>query len=326
MEMNQLYLLPGLLLLLGSTNANIEWIEHTGKASSSTLIKSMHETNVDACKEWCSTADNCAGFGWKPVWKNCWFAKTSSDPTADLLNDNAEVNFYEKIENIENIENIETVLCPTESGFEATCVQYEYSSDGNDWYIQVGGGPDFMDQFCLGATNNMVSVMEARCIWVYSEEECYEQFLSNGCLDATDAADRTAEGVVGDAPGILYISGLHVTYTWGDANVPQGHLAEDINKGFGGAYVWLEPIYTDNADEAASGFHFWHQSTKDEDYDDLAKGAGGDWRYIKSLHDGEGKVTGVHLTEDNTKYEHCTEDLNRKRGGRYLYLCWDLFI
>merc|ERR1719184_132231 len=84
-----------------SETAAVKWIEHPGKASRSTLIGSMHHTNVEDCKEWCATTANCAGFGWKPKQKNCWFAKTSSDPTEDLLNDKAEVNFYETVEVIE---------------------------------------------------------------------------------------------------------------------------------------------------------------------------------------------------------------------------------
>jgi len=53
------------------------------------------------CKEWCSSLANCAsGLGMKPSEENCWFAKTSSDPTEDLLNGVAENNVYTNIETV----------------------------------------------------------------------------------------------------------------------------------------------------------------------------------------------------------------------------------
>jgi len=52
-------------------------------------------TPMKDCPEWCSSLANCtSGFGKKPSEQNCWFDKTSSDPTADLLNGIVENNVY----------------------------------------------------------------------------------------------------------------------------------------------------------------------------------------------------------------------------------------
>ncbi|KAI1255445.1 hypothetical protein MGN70_003511 [Eutypa lata] len=71
-------------------------------------------------------------------------------------------------------------------------------------------------------------------------------------------------------------------------------------------------------------------------YNDLAMGTGGDFRYIRGSHDGEDGITKVglfrldkELSPEEIKerigqsgFSHYSEDINKGRGGEYLYLIW----
>ena len=65
--------------------------------------------------------------------------------------------------------------------------------------------------------------------------------------------------------------------------------------------------------------------------DDLAKGAGGDFRYLKAVPDAKNasKIMALKLYRSNgpvwtfpAMYAGCTGDINVNRGKTYLYLMW----
>ncbi|KAG8712767.1 hypothetical protein FRC08_014114 [Ceratobasidium sp. 394] len=100
---------------------------------------------------------------------------------------------------------------------------------------------------------------------------------------------------------------------------------EDINKGFGGEYIYLVPRYTSNPKEAARGFSVVTSVQEDWCATDISTGDGRAlYRYIQAHYrpEGDGRpITSVHLQEQLMGDGH-TGDLNKGRGGRYLYLCW----
>ncbi|KAI1390597.1 uncharacterized protein F4822DRAFT_426445 [Hypoxylon trugodes] len=101
---------------------------------------------------------------------------------------------------------------------------------------------------------------------------------------------------------------------------------EDINKGFGGEYVYLRPHYTSNRDEAACGFSLYTTYVEDLCATSISKGDGRDLhRYINVYHKLDNEKTrvvrSVYLREKKMG-DAQTDDLNRGRKGRYLYLCW----
>ncbi|KAI0437003.1 hypothetical protein F4803DRAFT_540406 [Xylaria telfairii] len=112
--------------------------------------------------------------------------------------------------------------------------------------------------------------------------------------------------------------------------------SSDINSGFGGKYVWLQPEWTIAKEEAISDLLFERSRTPVRNYNDLAMGAGGDFRYIRSSRDGNGIITKVGLFRIKQKlspeeiksrinqsgFTHYSSDINEGRGGDYLYLLW----
>merc|ERR1712141_621752 len=52
----------------------------------------------------------------------------------------------------------------------------------------------------------------------------------------------------------VYVHDFDVHY--GGSSPPYRYLNQDINKGFGGEYVWIKPIWTSSRGRAASGFVF----------------------------------------------------------------------
>lgn len=101
-------------------------------------------------------------------------------------------------------------------------------------------------------------------------------------------------------------------------------LPQDINKGFQGEYVFLKPIYTANRSEAATKFKLKIVMFA-LPYRDLAKGTGGSYRYLLPVNDLDvnRKITRIWLSGDQ-EGDGYTGDINRGRGGRYLYLNWSL--
>jgi len=177
---------------------------------------------------------------------------------------------------------------------------------------------------------------EGRFVYIYLPERHHltlcevRVFVSEGCDEHPHFCQDGRQCV--DTSGFMecqqaYVSSLAVDYTWyPDAEPPSAeHLNEDINQGFGSAYVWLRPVLTTDQSEAASGFEFLRQRNPAIGFQDLARGAKGDYRYIKALTEGGAAVTKVWLQEAHPADEDtCTINLNTGRGGRNLYLCWAL--
>lgn len=77
------------------------------------------------------------------------------------------------------------------------------------------------------------------------------------------------------------------------------------------------------------------QSESNDNYTDLAAGAGGKYRYLKMLRDSSHtriKRIGLlrspkskYIYGDRQKYgwDECTRDINEDRGGDWLHLCWN---
>lgn len=140
---------------------------------------------------------------------------------------------------------------------------------------------------------------------------------------------------------IPLIKDIQVVYTDQSVERPQNLITEstggspDINKGFGGKYVWLVPVWTSNADKAVTNIQFVMQSSSNEAYRDLAAGTGGQYRYLKMLKDmSHTRIKRVGLLRspkakyiygDRHKYgwDECTEDINSDRKGDWLHLCWN---
>jgi hypothetical protein len=99
-------------------------------------------------------------------------------------------------------------------------------------------------------------------------------------------------------------------------------------------YVWLVPEYTRDPSQAASVFDFVTQSNGNTKYLDLAKGAGGDFRYFIPVYNVREKAKIVECallrTGSGTSVEQIRQmgwagisgDINRGRGGDFLYLIW----
>ena len=114
--------------------------------------------------------------------------------------------------------------------------------------------------------------------------------------------------------------------------VPElNHQSDDINHGYGGKYVWLVPVYTEDADEGAVRFDLFIQETAHSGWSDLAKGTGGSYRYLRPAADKnvQEKITDLHLQRSNSEvknfndYGGHTGDINRGRALSYLYLLWN---
>ncbi|KAE8352222.1 hypothetical protein BDV28DRAFT_5583 [Aspergillus coremiiformis] len=128
----------------------------------------------------------------------------------------------------------------------------------------------------------------------------------------------------GDNPSSEPSDGIHTV----DAN------NADINSGFGGKYVWLSPKWQSNTSDAVSNIRIIIQDNADGNYSDLAKGAGGDYRYLRLERDGSRKIKRIQLlrrkdevdfgTVQALGFDGYSSDINKGRGGDYLYLVWNL--
>ncbi|EKM56393.1 uncharacterized protein PHACADRAFT_92490, partial [Phanerochaete carnosa HHB-10118-sp] len=112
-----------------------------------------------------------------------------------------------------------------------------------------------------------------------------------------------------------------------------GGQSDDINYQFGGSYVWLVPDYTNERENGAIGFDLVIQGSEDPSLKDLAKGAGGDYRYLIVNTDisQERKITALALLRSESSvdmpplgWDEATIDINKGRGKMYLYLVWKL--
>ncbi|KZP10116.1 hypothetical protein FIBSPDRAFT_872971 [Athelia psychrophila] len=159
-----------------------------------------------------------------------------------------------------------------------------------------------------------------------------------------------------------YIQGIQVIYTDG-LNPPAGYVQEedkkmedaDINKGHGGKYVWIVPVWTDEKSKAVVGFKVVRRQVADQfswTNKNLAEAAGGDLRYLVPEMPGGSEEKDLpllslwlkregHLTQWTStgesglggiskqalvdgEYHGKSGDINAGRGGDYLYLCYKL--
>lgn len=125
-----------------------------------------------------------------------------------------------------------------------------------------------------------------------------------------------------------------------------GQGSGDVNEGQGGelvaphspltlvcsnlaSYVWLVPIYAPEKKYGASGITLSIQTDIDTDRHDIARGAGGKYRYLSSENDGGWAIRNIALYRSTTEqssppsgYSGMCTDLNLNRGGTYLYIVW----
>ena len=75
---------------------------------------------------------------------------------------------------------------------------------------------------------------------------------------------------------------------------------------------------------AASSFDLIMQDHPTHDMQDLARGFGNNYFYLRPVKLAGGrKITRIELAE-TTSGDGCTENINPARGKRHLYLCWNL--
>ncbi|KAH7009807.1 hypothetical protein EDB80DRAFT_891959 [Ilyonectria destructans] len=131
-----------------------------------------------------------------------------------------------------------------------------------------------------------------------------------------------------------FISSIEVLY---DDDQPANTVGEiygksaDINKSYGGSYVWLRVHRANSPTAMVENIWVEISGSNDGDSKDLAKGAGGDYRFLKwSNNNGDRtKIADVALwrcddSQSNppSGWHGMTADINRGRGGDYLYLIW----
>lgn len=137
---------------------------------------------------------------------------------------------------------------------------------------------------------------------------------------------------------LQYISNITVVATETAAERPCNAVSElsgqssDINHGLKGKYAWLVPTYTENPDDACTGFNFVRQNHTIPGLRDMSEGAGGQFRHLivkKELHIPV-KVRRVGLARVVLGHDGIPSgframigDLNEGRGGSSLYFMWD---
>lgn len=109
------------------------------------------------------------------------------------------------------------------------------------------------------------------------------------------------------------------------------HKSDDINNGYSESkFVWLVPELTHKLSEALTDLDLVITSSKDERYNDLAAGAGGDWRYLVPQRNPNSQfyiTDSLALRRSKEKVSvkfpvRSSGDINNDRGGDYLYLEW----
>ncbi|KAG6826190.1 hypothetical protein H0H92_000771 [Tricholoma furcatifolium] len=117
--------------------------------------------------------------------------------------------------------------------------------------------------------------------------------------------------------------------------------SDDINAGQGGKYVWLVPVMTTNVSEAITTIDLFIQGTADPRYPDVSMGAGGPYRYLVPVTQSNTNMFITKLTLARNSYSNgaisnlpnitfvgfpqgATSDINKDRGGDFLYLVWEL--
>jgi len=162
--------------------------------------------------------------------------------------------------------------------------------------------------------------------------------------DTLSTSEKAMDDVIIEVKGKLLpvLKDIEVVYTKDSVSRPDDLIQEarglnaDINSGYGGDFVWLKPIWTDDVTKAVTSIEFVKQKEANSEYKDLAKGAGGDYRYLKLLRDPQSKarITEAGLWRQLNKtegpryppketYQFVTKDLNMDREGDYLFVCWN---
>jgi hypothetical protein len=97
------------------------------------------------------------------------------------------------------------------------------------------------------------------------------------------------------------------------------------------SFIWLVPSWEPTGDNAVTSYNIMLQDHPDERYKDLAKGAGGAFRYLIPIVSPESgdKIVDIKLLRSekpvkNPPYgwDNITIDINAGRGGDYLYLIY----
>ncbi len=96
-------------------------------------------------------------------------------------------------------------------------------------------------------------------------------------------------------------------------------------------YVWLVPEYTNDPNIAASAFEVSVQTIAQSGYDDLAKGAGGDFRYLipQCNTQARAKIREIELLRSAevivtppVGWDGMTKNINIGRQKTFLYVLW----
>ncbi|OXV09573.1 hypothetical protein Egran_02664 [Elaphomyces granulatus] len=135
-----------------------------------------------------------------------------------------------------------------------------------------------------------------------------------------------------------YLNNIAVSYGDAPSSEPSDAISTidgnngDINAGQKGKYVWLSPKWSSESSNAVSNIRIIIQKENDPNFEDLAKGAGGDYRYLRLEKNESDKIHALRLLrrKDEVNYEtiHAlgfdgfSTDINKGRGGDYLYLVW----
>ncbi|KIP01434.1 hypothetical protein PHLGIDRAFT_80597, partial [Phlebiopsis gigantea 11061_1 CR5-6] len=100
----------------------------------------------------------------------------------------------------------------------------------------------------------------------------------------------------------------------------------------GGKFIWLVPIYTTDVARAATSFDVLIQSYEDPKLNDLARRAGGDFRYVVPRADRKlsDKIVEVGILRSDKPlgrpppgwHGYCVNDLNKGRRKGCLYVVW----
>ncbi|KIM22137.1 hypothetical protein M408DRAFT_57426, partial [Serendipita vermifera MAFF 305830] len=107
----------------------------------------------------------------------------------------------------------------------------------------------------------------------------------------------------------------------------------DINKNCGGEYVWIVPVTTDAGNAGCTRFDVEIRDSVMDGYDDLAKGAGGDYRYLIPRIDclNNHKIIEIRLMRSSSSVQHPPEGYSgmsnninqgRENKGDHLYVVW----
>ncbi|KAE8144795.1 hypothetical protein BDV25DRAFT_145266 [Aspergillus avenaceus] len=139
-----------------------------------------------------------------------------------------------------------------------------------------------------------------------------------------------------------YLADLIVIYATNAYAKPDGLVDElqgatpDINNGHGGFFTWLVPRWTETPSKAITSLSILISDSEHRNYNDMALNLPKGHRYVIPERDGDKPITkvGLYRTPDEhtseeiearireSGYTNYTTDINKNRGGDYLYLVW----